>query len=67
MLNHMINKVREVRDAFHVAYCFIVMYPVNTQCVNVCLMNVFSAQTLLSLPDVVKNSEQLQQLVEYIG
>lgn len=30
-------------------------------------MNVLSTQTLLSLPDVVKNSEQLQQLVEYIG
>lgn len=33
MLNHMINKVREVRDAFHIAYFFILMYPVNTQCV----------------------------------
>lgn len=46
MLNHMINKVREVRDAFHIAYCFILIYPVNTGCVymfNECFPHTDSA------------------------
>ena len=44
-------------------------------CVCVCVLwlfdvmdvCIFSTQTLLSLPEVVKNCDQLQQLVEYIG
>lgn len=41
--------------------------PVNTGCVFSEVTDVFLVQTLLSLPDIVRNSEQLQQLVDYIG
>lgn len=70
MLNNMINKIREVRDAFRIAFVpsFILGSLYNVVCTFE-VMNVFlfPTQTLLSLPDVVKNCDQLQQLVEYIG